>query len=158
MSPHKILWKMKRVVCPVKKFYNVQPQSSPGNLSSLFLLTLGSVSSFPCSHHQYSKTYRQSSALLSMMLTFESPEQKNMVNLVIIQSVTHHTHETIWVLVVVTTKLLRSHAFKQLKENHGPIIKLITNTESSIRKSAVYAWMDSLVIQMTARNSDGQHS
>jgi hypothetical protein len=55
-------------------------------------------------------------------------------------------------------KLHRSHAFKQLKENHGTVIKLITNTESSIRKSAVYAWMDSLLIQMAARNSDGQHS
>jgi hypothetical protein len=55
-------------------------------------------------------------------------------------------------------KLHRSDAFKQPKENHGPIMKLITNTESSIRKFAVYAWMDSLLIQMAARNSDGQHS
>jgi hypothetical protein len=83
---------MKRVICPVKKFYNVQPQSSPGNLSSLFLLALGLVSCFPCSHHQYNKTYRQSFAMLSMMLTFESPEQKNLVNLVIVQSVTQHAH------------------------------------------------------------------
>jgi hypothetical protein len=149
---------MKRVICPVKKFYNVQPQSPPGNLSSLFLLALGSVSCFHCSHLQYSKTYRQSSAMLSMMLTFESPEQKNLLNLVIIQSVTQHAHLTIWVLVVVTMKLHRSHAFKQLKENHGPVIKLITNTKSSVRKSAVYDWMDSLLIQMAARNSDGQHS
>ncbi len=42
MSPQKILWKMKRVICPVKTFYNVQPQSSPEN--GIFILTSGSGS------------------------------------------------------------------------------------------------------------------